>query len=162
MSDPLSLNRAYVASLVAPGASRIAHDDGYWWITLHVGVPTLLRLRVSDADMCRDHTTFRTTFDPTFDYWILRLVTEESLYAPVTKANPPPVPADFGSTFFYSQKRMGGQYPACTICLVEFKPGEKIRTLHTKQCSYHKRCLQRWLVHHNTCPNCGLACSGIA
>ena len=83
-------------------------------------------------------------------------ISEEVAHPP-----PPPVPDDFGIERRFSKKRMKDHkdFPSCTICLEPFKSNEKIRTLHTKNCTFHTRCLRKWFQNHNTCPNCNLPCS---
>ena len=67
------------------------------------------------------------------------------------------VPVETGKEFRY-KKSMAGTLPHCTICLEEFKSNEKVRQLHTEQCSFHTRCLRRHLQYSSRCPNCNVDC----
>lgn len=42
----------------------------------------------------------------------------------------------------------------CTICLVEFVDGEKIRVLPKCNHEFHVPCIDPWLKSHSSCPNC--------
>ena len=64
----------------------------------------------------------------------------------------------FGKTFRF-KKAMKAKYPPhCTICQEPFKSNEKIRTLHTEQCSFHARCIDKWFEKSIRCPNCNVDC----
>ena len=44
--------------------------------------------------------------------------------------------------------------PSCTICLNAFHVGENVAELNCQH-RYHRECISRWLVHHqSTCPVC--------
>ena len=59
---------------------------------------------------------------------------------------------------FRYKKSMTGVFPHCTICLEEFKSNEKVRQLHSTQCSFHTRCLRRHFIYSSRCPNCNIDC----
>lgn len=44
----------------------------------------------------------------------------------------------------------------CPICLEIFEELDDVRLLCTLQCghSYHKKCINDWLLKDTTCPNC--------
>ncbi|KAF0922058.1 hypothetical protein E2562_024009 [Oryza meyeriana var. granulata] len=52
----------------------------------------------------------------------------------------------------------GGGGPAaaevCAICLGEFADGEKVRVLPRCGHGFHVRCVDTWLVSHDSCPTC--------
>ncbi|EAY76312.1 hypothetical protein OsI_04246 [Oryza sativa Indica Group] len=53
----------------------------------------------------------------------------------------------------------GGGSPAaaaevCAICLGEFADGEKVRVLPRCGHGFHVRCVDTWLVSHDSCPTC--------
>jgi len=75
---------------------------------------------------------------------------------------PTPVPPGFGHQFRY-RSAMASTVdlpPHCTICLEQFKSNEILWTLHTSNCTMHKRCLDKWFRHSNRCPSCNLQCKG--
>ncbi|CAM9320525.1 unnamed protein product [Heterosigma akashiwo] len=43
--------------------------------------------------------------------------------------------------------------PTCPICLNEYENGEELRSLPCKH-SFHKKCVDEWLLVNATCPNC--------
>ncbi|XP_071699297.1 RING-H2 finger protein ATL72-like [Rutidosis leptorrhynchoides] len=42
----------------------------------------------------------------------------------------------------------------CSICLGDFKDGEKVRVLPGCNHEFHVKCVDKWLVDHMSCPNC--------
>ncbi|KAL1213333.1 RING-H2 finger protein ATL74 [Cardamine amara subsp. amara] len=42
----------------------------------------------------------------------------------------------------------------CAICLSEFADGERVRVLPPCNHSFHKTCVDTWLLSHSSCPNC--------
>ncbi|KAJ7956876.1 Zf-RING_2 domain-containing protein [Quillaja saponaria] len=57
-------------------------------------------------------------------------------------------------TICYTKKPKPEQHLDCSVCLSEFKDGEKIRNLHCKH-SFHRDCLDKWLQKYwATCPLC--------
>ena len=42
----------------------------------------------------------------------------------------------------------------CVVCMVEYEPGEMIAMLRGCKHRYHRKCVEPWLVQHNTCPLC--------
>ncbi|XP_010479358.1 PREDICTED: E3 ubiquitin-protein ligase ATL76-like [Camelina sativa] len=42
----------------------------------------------------------------------------------------------------------------CVICLSDFVSGEQLRLLPKCNHGFHVRCIDKWLQHHLTCPNC--------
>ncbi|XP_040383668.1 LOW QUALITY PROTEIN: RING-H2 finger protein ATL74-like [Oryza brachyantha] len=53
----------------------------------------------------------------------------------------------------------GGEGPTaaaevCAICLGEFADGEKVRVLPRCGHGFHVRCVDTWLVSHDSCPTC--------
>ncbi|XP_062224732.1 RING-H2 finger protein ATL74-like [Phragmites australis] len=42
----------------------------------------------------------------------------------------------------------------CAICLGEFADGEKVRVLPRCGHGFHVRCVDTWLVSHDSCPTC--------
>jgi len=69
-----------------------------------------------------------------------------------------PVGKTFGKTFHF-KKSMKYKFPHCTICQEPFEKNQKIRTLHTNQCSFHARCINKWFKKSSRCPNCNVDCS---
>ena len=96
-------------------------------------------------------------FEAVFSELVNRGVEEMSLHL---HAPPPaaPAPQDYG-TMRRFRKAWVGEYPKCSICLEDFKSGEKIQTLHTKNCTFHHRCLKKWFREQNRCPNCNIPCT---
>jgi hypothetical protein len=43
--------------------------------------------------------------------------------------------------------------PACAICLMEYEPGDEMRTLPCHH-DFHKDCVDAWLYNHASCPAC--------
>ncbi|GLJ39043.1 hypothetical protein SUGI_0795970 [Cryptomeria japonica] len=54
----------------------------------------------------------------------------------------------------YSKVRSVLDVAECPICLAEFAEGEILRVLPKCRHSYHKDCVDRWLVSHSSCPSC--------
>ncbi|KAL5221724.1 hypothetical protein ABZP36_026437 [Zizania latifolia] len=48
----------------------------------------------------------------------------------------------------------GGGAEDCAICLGEFADGEKVRVLPRCGHGFHVRCVDTWLVSHDSCPTC--------
>ena len=48
------------------------------------------------------------------------------------------------------------KYKECTICLIEFKDGDKVKIIPGCDHLFHKLCLDNWLLHNFKCPNCNL------
>ena len=46
------------------------------------------------------------------------------------------------------------KYIECTICLVAFKNGEKVRVIPVCNHLFHEQCLEDWLRVRVKCPNC--------
>ena len=42
----------------------------------------------------------------------------------------------------------------CSICTLEYEPGQQVRSLDHCDHSFHTGCIDRWLADHNTCPLC--------
>lgn len=42
----------------------------------------------------------------------------------------------------------------CSICTLEYEPGQQVRSLDHCDHSFHTGCIDRWLGDHNTCPLC--------
>ncbi|XP_057433755.1 RING-H2 finger protein ATL66-like [Lotus japonicus] len=42
----------------------------------------------------------------------------------------------------------------CSICLGEFRDGEKLKVLPACEHSFHCECVDKWLTHHSSCPLC--------
>ncbi|KAI8789753.1 RING finger protein 24 [Biomphalaria glabrata] len=45
------------------------------------------------------------------------------------------------------------QNDTCSVCLEEFKKGEKIAVCTCRH-GFHSKCLEQWLEHKNNCPLC--------
>jgi len=43
--------------------------------------------------------------------------------------------------------------PVCPICLTDYEAGDELRCLPCKH-SFHKKCVDEWLLVNATCPNC--------
>ncbi|KAL5229331.1 hypothetical protein ABZP36_017596 [Zizania latifolia] len=48
----------------------------------------------------------------------------------------------------------GAAAEVCAICLGEFADGEKVRVLPRCGHGFHVRCVDTWLVSHDSCPTC--------
>ena len=48
----------------------------------------------------------------------------------------------------------GGGGPVCAICLAELEPGERVRVLPKCNHGFHVRCVDTWLLSHDSCPTC--------
>lgn len=46
----------------------------------------------------------------------------------------------------------------CGICVEDFNIGDSSRKLPHCQHQFHKNCIDRWLVDHDTCPECRASC----
>ncbi|KAM7258720.1 hypothetical protein ACFE04_014461 [Oxalis oulophora] len=51
-------------------------------------------------------------------------------------------------------KQLPGLDAECVICLNEFTVGERIRLLPKCNHGFHKRCIDKWLTSHSSCPKC--------
>ncbi|KAG0208759.1 hypothetical protein BGX28_000380 [Mortierella sp. GBA30] len=61
---------------------------------------------------------------------------------------------DGGAGTTSAGKRKKKRYDACSICLEEFKVGDKLRELPCKH-FFHSHCIDRWFTdEHSTCPLC--------
>ena len=49
---------------------------------------------------------------------------------------------------------LSGQDPTCTICLEDYKQGEKLRLFPHCKHVFHQECADLWLHTSSTCPNC--------
>ncbi|XP_027337835.1 E3 ubiquitin-protein ligase RHA2B-like [Abrus precatorius] len=57
-------------------------------------------------------------------------------------------------TICYTKRLKGENVVECSVCLSEFKEGEKVRSLKCKH-TFHKDCLDKWLQEYwATCPLC--------
>ncbi|GLJ39077.1 hypothetical protein SUGI_0796560 [Cryptomeria japonica] len=56
-------------------------------------------------------------------------------------------------TMIYS-KPAGRVELDCPICLSDFADGEKIRVLPECNHSFHRQCIDQWLLSHSSCPTC--------
>ena len=130
---------------VAPFSQR--QDGSGWALTFTNGVTVWVPLVAFEQPP--------RVFEAYMDAILTQIVQLES--ANIAPPHQPSPPETFG-TYTIFAGRMKGEFPACSICLDDFKPREKIRTLHTKNCSFHNRCLRKWFKHHNTCPNCRQPC----
>jgi hypothetical protein len=48
---------------------------------------------------------------------------------------------------------MPAENAQCSICLLEYEPGHRLRTLPCHH-HFHQPCIDRWLSEHDTCPLC--------
>lgn len=47
----------------------------------------------------------------------------------------------------------------CPICLADFVDGENVRVLPKCSHYFHRKCIDRWLLSHSTCPTCRQYCT---
>lgn len=98
------------------------------------------------------------TFAQIIENAILQHVLEQSQSRSVAPPPTTPAPASFGVARFFKKGWKDDYPPRCSICLDEFKSREKIRTLHSKSCTFHQRCIRKWFKTQNRCPNCNVPC----
>lgn len=55
---------------------------------------------------------------------------------------------------FSGEGRKGSKALECVVCLEDFKPGERGRTLPKCGHHFHLNCVDMWLYSHSTCPLC--------
>lgn len=48
------------------------------------------------------------------------------------------------------------KYKHCSICLTDFKQGEVVKVVPLCGHTFHKKCLEQWLVLRFRCPNCNV------
>lgn len=48
------------------------------------------------------------------------------------------------------------KYGCCTICLSDFEQGDSVKQVPGCKHTFHKQCLEKWLVRKFSCPNCNL------
>ncbi|KAJ7956879.1 RING/U-box superfamily protein [Quillaja saponaria] len=85
---------------------------------------------------------------------LTRLNLTESDKRPITTTQYLKLIEDKYPTIYYTKKWKPEQHLDCSVCLSEFKDGEKIRNLNCKH-SFHKDCLDKWLQQYwATCPLC--------
>ena len=46
------------------------------------------------------------------------------------------------------------KYKTCSICLTDFESGVKVKVLPVCGHTFHRECLEQWLVRQFRCPNC--------
>lgn len=53
-----------------------------------------------------------------------------------------------------TELELGNDAPECPICICELQPGEQIRRLPGCSHSFHRSCIDLWLLRHADCPLC--------
>jgi len=60
-----------------------------------------------------------------------------------------------GTFHRFNRNRDKNKFSKCSICLENYKNNEIIRCIHDSyECSFHKKCINKWFKINNTCPNC--------
>lgn len=91
----------------------------------------------------------RSNTDAIFDLAMLALA---SLPVPGDTDGLSPMTIDEHSTS--RRYRASDRGKACCVCTEDLGVGQSIRTLTACQHDFHKKCIDRWLSGHDTCPLC--------
>lgn len=75
---------------------------------------------------------------------------------------PPPAAEKKASSFRYTKNQAiaTNTDSECSICLGEFKDGEKCRQLECEH-AFHEECIDQWLLKMNQCPLCRATVSSV-
>jgi hypothetical protein len=133
----------------------------YFWIAAHarIGLAALCRerqIRAAESDL-------RAMEDPdTLERW--GAVSQQHSLSESGKASTPGLtPADIialGGTHKHAPKTDCSEVDECPICLAEFCEGDALRRLPNCVHTFHRSCIDLWLLQSASCPLCKVEIKG--